>query len=56
MNSRTPEKKNLLCDMCVDIIEDIDEFITSDTTLDEIVNYVEGVSSNIKNSSNYNVS
>lgn len=35
--------KDLLCDICLDIVRDLDEWITSDSTLDEIINFVEGV-------------
>ena len=35
--------KDLLCDICLDIVRDLDEWITSDSTLDEIIQFVEGV-------------
>ena len=38
------QPKDLLCDICVDIVTDIDEWITSDSTMDDIINFVEGVS------------
>ena len=41
--SRTQERRDLLCDVCMDIVTDIDEWITSDSTMDEIVQFVEGV-------------
>ena len=41
---KVEQPKDLLCDICVDIVTDIDEWITSDTTMDEIINFVEGVS------------
>ena len=36
-------EKGLLCDVCVDVVTDIDEFLTSDTTIDEILKFVEGI-------------
>ena len=40
-----PEQpRDLVCDICVDIIQDIDDFLTSDTTEQEIIDFVEGVS------------
>ena len=36
--------KDLLCDICVDVVTDLDEWITSDSTEQEIVEFVEGVS------------
>ena len=39
------QPKDLLCDICVDVVTDIDEWITSDSTLDEIIEFVENVSS-----------
>ena len=33
----------LLCSLCVDIVTDLDEFITSDTTEQQIVEFVEQV-------------
>ena len=36
--------RNLLtCDICLDVVTDIDNFITSDTTEQQIVEYVEEV-------------
>ena len=32
------------CDVCMDVITDLDAWITSDKNLDEIVQYVQGVS------------
>merc|ERR1712184_173167 len=43
--SKVEQPKDLLCDICVDIVTDIDEWITSDTTMDEIINFVEGLCS-----------
>merc|ERR1711878_194671 len=37
------QEKSLLCDVCVDVVTDIDEFLTSDTTIDEILKFVEGI-------------
>jgi len=42
---RTQERRDLLCDVCMDIVTDIDEWITSDSTMDEIVQFVEGICS-----------
>ena len=38
------QTKSLLCDVCVDVVTDVDQWITSDHTIDEIVHFVEGVS------------
>ena len=35
--------KDLLCDICVDVVTDLDEWITSDSTMDEIIEFVENV-------------
>merc|ERR1712045_209505 len=35
--------KGLLCDVCVDVVTDIDQFLTSDTTIDEILKFVEEI-------------
>ena len=40
---KVEQPKDLLCDICVDIVTDIDEWITSDSTMDDIINFVEGV-------------
>ena len=41
-----PEQpRDLVCDICVDIIQDIDDFLTSDTTEQEIVDFIKQVSS-----------
>ena len=37
--------KDLLCDVCMDVVQDIDEWITSDSTIDEVIHFAEGVSS-----------
>ena len=39
------QPKDILCDICVDVVTDIDEWITSDSTMDEIIEFVENVSS-----------
>ena len=36
-------EKGLLCDVCVDVVTDLDEWLTSDTTIDEILKFVEGL-------------
>ena len=36
-------RNELTCDICVDVMTDLDEFITSDTTEEEIVNFVKQV-------------
>merc|ERR1711899_128457 len=36
-------EKGLLCDVCVDVVTDLDEFLTSDTTIDEILKFVEEI-------------
>ena len=35
--------KDLLCDICLDVVGDLDEWITSDSTMEEIIEFVEGV-------------
>merc|ERR1712024_25248 len=42
---KVEQPKDLLCDICVDIVTDIDEWITSDSTMDEIIQFVEGLCS-----------
>ena len=37
-------KNDLTCTICVDIITDLDAWITSDTTESEIVDFLKGVS------------
>ena len=37
------QEKSLLCDVCVDVVTDIDQFLTSDTTIDEILKFVEEI-------------
>ena len=36
-------EKGLLCDVCVDVVTDLDQFLTSDTTIDEILKFVEEI-------------
>merc|ERR1712154_657734 len=38
-------EKGLLCDICVDVVTDLDEWLTSDATMDEILKFVEGLCS-----------
>ena len=38
------QPKDLLCDICIDVVTDIDEWLTSDQTMDDIIHFVEGVS------------
>ena len=38
------QPKDLLCDICIDIVTDLDEWITSDSTMADIIDFVEGVS------------
>merc|ERR1712170_129564 len=35
--------RDLMCDICQDIVRDLDEWITSDSTIDEIVHFAEGL-------------
>ena len=43
VSGQAEQPKDLLCDICVDIVTDLDEWITSDSTMDDIINFVEGV-------------
>merc|ERR1712244_141057 len=36
-----PETKDLLCDICIDVITDLDQWLTSDSTEDQIVEWIE---------------
>merc|ERR1711974_224491 len=36
-------KNDLTCSLCTDIVTDIDDFLTSDTTEDQIVSFVNGL-------------
>ena len=40
---------DLLCDICIDVVTDLDEWLTSDATMDEIIYFVEGVQKTICN-------
>ena len=40
----TLENRDVFCDVCVVIIQDLDDFITSDTTEEEIIQFIENVS------------
>ena len=37
-------KNDLTCSICVDVVTDLDNFITSDTTEQQIIDFVEQVS------------
>ncbi len=37
------EPRDLLCEICVDVVTDIDEFLVSDPTEQQIVEFVEQV-------------
>merc|ERR1711915_688749 len=37
------QPKDLLCDICIDVVTDIDEWLTSDQTMDDIIHFVEGL-------------
>lgn len=39
------QPKDLMCDICLDVVTDLDNWITSETTINEIVHFMEGVSS-----------
>merc|ERR1712130_862777 len=43
MGELQPETKDLLCDICIDVITDLDQWLTSDTTEDQIVEWIEQV-------------
>ena len=40
------QPKDLLCDICIDVVTDIDEWLTSDATMDDIIHFAEGVREN----------
>ena len=42
-NAANKQPKDLLCDVCIDVVTDIDEWLTSDQTMDDIIHFVEGV-------------
>merc|ERR1739845_92510 len=37
------QPKDLLCDICIDVVTDIDEWLTSDATMDDIIHFAEGL-------------
>merc|ERR1712156_573924 len=37
------QPKDLLCDICIDVVTDLDEWLTSDQTMDDIIHFVEGL-------------
>merc|ERR1712244_14600 len=39
------QPKDLLCDICIDVVTDIDEWLTSDQTMDDILHFAEGLCS-----------
>merc|ERR1712244_123015 len=39
------QPKDLLCDICIDVVTDIDEGLTSDQTMEDIIHFVEGLCS-----------
>merc|ERR1711997_724432 len=39
------QPKDILCDICVDVVTDVDEWVTSDSTMDEIIQFVENLCS-----------
>ena len=38
------QPKDLICDICIDVVTDLDEWLTSDATEGEIVHFMESVS------------
>merc|ERR1711970_949650 len=38
-----PQTRDLLCDICVDVVTDLDEWLTSDATEGEIVHFMESL-------------
>ena len=38
------QPKDLICDICLDVVTDLDEWLTSDATEGEIVHFMESVS------------
>ena len=40
---RTRTENDLTCDICVDVMTDIDDFITSDTTEQQLVDFIKQV-------------
>merc|ERR1711997_1072392 len=43
LRDQGPEPKDLLCDICIDVITDLDQWLTSDSTEDQIVEWIEQV-------------
>ena len=43
LSREQPETKDLLCDICIDVITDLDQWLTSDSTEDQIVEWIEQV-------------
>merc|ERR1711971_1288302 len=43
LQDQGPEPKDLLCDICIDVITDLDQWLTSDSTEDQIVEWIEQV-------------
>ena len=41
------ESNDLTCSICVDVVTDIDQFITDDTTIEQIMDFAKQVSSYI---------
>ncbi len=39
----SPQPKDLLCDICIDVVTDLDNWLTSDQTEADIVHFVEQV-------------
>merc|ERR1712119_123649 len=37
------QPKDLFCDICIDVVTDIDEWLTSVQTMDDIIHFVEGL-------------
>ena len=46
-----PQPRDLTCDICVDVVTDLDEWLTSDTTEQQIVEWVEQVKGPLKTAS-----
>ena len=44
----TAQPKDLICDICIDVVTDLDEWLTSDATEGEIVHFMEGVNSSFR--------
>ena len=45
----SPEPKDLLCDICVDVVTALDNWLVDDSTQADIVEFVEQVSSRLSN-------